>query len=191
MNLLIITLCVLIKTMMILAIDRLSAKSTTNIHQYVAFTYTTPIPTTPTTRRYHPTILHYPRSTNSLYNYTYNIDTSIEAQEEGHFNNVGSNQEILEAQGSYNYSDNKGNTFEVSYIANENGFQPEGAHLPTTPPLPPLIKKALQYIVEHPEKDGELGHNKNINKIGKLQTSFDTKTDQEKSNRFDHDRFRV
>ncbi|XP_029162570.1 larval cuticle protein 65Ag1-like isoform X3 [Nylanderia fulva] len=155
MNLLIIIFCVLIKTMMILAADRLSAKSTTNIQQYVAFDPTPP-PTThryttsfsPTTRRY--TTLRGPRSIKSLYNYNYNTDTGIQAQEEGHFNNVGSDQENLEAQGSY--TDNKGNTFEVSYIANENGFQPEGAHLPT---IPPLIKKAFQYIAEHPEKNTE------------------------------------
>ncbi|KAM0724993.1 Larval cuticle protein LCP-17 [Formica fusca] len=86
------------------------------------------------------------------YNYSYETGNGIQAQEEGHLNNVGTDQEALEARGSYSYTDNEGNTFQISYVANENGFQPEGAHLPQ---VPPLIKKALQYIAEHPEENGE------------------------------------
>ncbi|XP_029663552.1 cuticle protein CP14.6-like [Formica exsecta] len=86
------------------------------------------------------------------YNYSYETGNGIQAQEEGHLNNVGTDQEALEARGSYSYTDNEGNTFQISYVANENGFQPEGAHLPQ---VPPLIKKALQYIAEHPEENEE------------------------------------
>ncbi|XP_072750452.1 endocuticle structural glycoprotein ABD-4-like isoform X2 [Anoplolepis gracilipes] len=107
-------------------------------------TTTTPIP------------LHYdPRPSKSLYNYNYNTDIGIQAQEDGHLNYVGTDQEALEARGSYSYTDNEGNIFQVSYVANENGFQPEGAHLPE---IPPLIKKALQYIAEHPEENEEENH---------------------------------
>ncbi|GAB1863007.1 Larval cuticle protein LCP-17 [Camponotus japonicus] len=86
------------------------------------------------------------------YSYSYETGNGIQAQEDGHLNNVGTDQEALEARGSYSYTDNEGNTFQVSYVANENGFQPEGAHLPS---VPPLIKKALQYIAEHPEENGQ------------------------------------
>lgn len=83
------------------------------------------------------------------YSYNYETGNGIQAQEDGHLNNVGTEQEALEARGSYSYIDNEGNTFQVTYVANENGFQPEGAHLPE---VPPLIKRALQYIAEHPEE---------------------------------------
>ena len=86
------------------------------------------------------------------YSYSFETGNGIQAQEDGHLNNVGTDQEALEARGSYSYTDNEGNTYQVSYVANENGFQPEGAHLPE---VPPLIKKALQYIAEHPEENGE------------------------------------
>ncbi|XP_072750467.1 cuticle protein CP14.6-like [Anoplolepis gracilipes] len=89
------------------------------------------------------------------YSYSYETGNSIQAQEDGHLNHVGTDQEALEARGSYSYTDNEGNTFQVSYVANENGFQPEGAHLPE---VPPLIKKALQYIAEHPEENTEENH---------------------------------
>ncbi|XP_029662727.1 endocuticle structural glycoprotein SgAbd-3-like isoform X2 [Formica exsecta] len=92
------------------------------------------------------------RSSKPLYSYNYNIDTGIQIQESGYLNHIGTDKEALEARGSYGYIDNEGNFFSVLYTANENGFQPEGAHLPT---VPPLIIKALQYIAKHPEENGE------------------------------------
>ncbi|XP_050466394.1 larval cuticle protein LCP-17-like [Cataglyphis hispanica] len=141
-----ITLCLLIQATVIIAktvrlpsaVNQLKFYAKTNTPIMV---YTTPIP------------WHYtPRPNKFLYNYNYNTDTGIQAQEHGHLNNVGTDQEAIEVRGSYSYTDNEGKTYQVSYVANENGFQPEGAHLPE---VPPLIKKALQYIAEHPEENGE------------------------------------
>ncbi|RLU24652.1 hypothetical protein DMN91_002741 [Ooceraea biroi] len=87
------------------------------------------------------------------YNYQYETANGIQAQEEGHLNHVGTEQEALEARGSFSYTDNDGQVYQVSYVANENGFQPEGSHLPTAPPVPPLIQRALRYIAEHPEEN--------------------------------------
>ncbi|KAM0724994.1 Larval cuticle protein LCP-17 [Formica fusca] len=151
MNLLTITLCVLIEATVIIAkTERLSVTKSPNRNEAKLLVFITAPPTDPA-----PTLMpsiYPPRPNKSLYNYNYNTDTGIQAQEHGHFNNVGTNQEVLEARGSYNYTDNEGNTFQVSYIANENGFQPWGAHLPT---VPSLIKKALQYIAEHSEERGK------------------------------------
>ncbi|XP_011631470.1 flexible cuticle protein 12-like [Pogonomyrmex barbatus] len=87
------------------------------------------------------------------YNYSYETGNGIQAQEEGHLNNVGTDSEALEARGSFSFTDANGQTYQILYVANENGFQPEGAHLPTAPPVPAHILKALQYIAEHPEED--------------------------------------
>ncbi|KAG5330988.1 CU17 protein, partial [Acromyrmex heyeri] len=87
------------------------------------------------------------------YNYNYETGNGIHAQEEGHLNNVGTDNEALEAHGSFSFTDADGQTYQISYIANENGFQPQGAHLPTAPPVPPQILRALQYIAEHPEEN--------------------------------------
>ncbi|XP_011877872.1 PREDICTED: cuticle protein CP14.6-like isoform X2 [Vollenhovia emeryi] len=89
------------------------------------------------------------------YNYSYETGNGIQVQEEGHLNNAGTDSEALEAHGSYSYTGDDGQTYHVSYIANENGFQPEGAHLPIAPPVPPHVLRALQYIAEHPEQNEE------------------------------------
>lgn len=53
-------------------------------------------------------------------------------QEEGSLKNVGSEDEALVVRGSYSFIADDGQTYTVNYIADENGFQPEGAHLPNT-----------------------------------------------------------
>ncbi|ODM90378.1 Larval cuticle protein LCP-17 [Orchesella cincta] len=49
-------------------------------------------------------------------------------------------------QRSYSYISPEGEKINLKYIADENGFQPEGNHLPTPPPIPEEIQKALRII---------------------------------------------
>ncbi|KAH8266020.1 hypothetical protein KR038_000454 [Drosophila bunnanda] len=67
--------------------------------------------------------------------YKYALETSdgTSKVEEGHLNNVGSENEAISVKGSYRFVADDGVTYEVTYIADENGFQPQGAHLPVAP----------------------------------------------------------
>lgn len=38
-------------------------------------------------------------------------------------------------QGSYSYTGPDGIVYTITYIADENGFRAEGAHIPTPPPV--------------------------------------------------------
>ncbi|KAI9587667.1 larval cuticle protein 65Ag1-like [Glossina fuscipes] len=51
-------------------------------------------------------------------------------QEEGQLKDVGTDHEAIVVRGSYSYIGDDGQTYTVNYLADENGFQPEGAHLP-------------------------------------------------------------
>ncbi|XP_061392497.1 uncharacterized protein LOC133327967 [Musca vetustissima] len=59
----------------------------------------------------------------------------------------------LFAEGSYQYISPEGEHISVTYKADENGFHPESNILPTPPPIPAYILKALEYIREHPSAE--------------------------------------
>lgn len=65
------------------------------------------------------------------YSYEYQTGNGIAAQESG----VGGK----EVHGSYSYTGQDGQPIQVTYVADENGFRPTGAHLPTPPPVPEAI----------------------------------------------------
>ncbi|XP_076636450.1 cuticular protein 18 [Colletes latitarsis] len=84
--------------------------------------------------------------------YSYNFETAngIQAQEVGYLKAPGTTAEAREAQGGYSYTAPNGEVVQVNYVANENGFQPQGSHIP---PIPPLILRALEFIAAHPEEN--------------------------------------
>lgn len=61
----------------------------------------------------------------------------------GQLKNPGTSDEHLAVRGSYKYKDPEGSDIIVTYVADENGFVPEGAHLPVAPPIPQAILEAL------------------------------------------------
>ncbi|XP_077293699.1 endocuticle structural glycoprotein ABD-4-like [Arctopsyche grandis] len=85
------------------------------------------------------------------YKWSYETGNGIAAEEQGFLKNAGDpEKEAQVAQGQYQYTDNEGNVFRVTYIADENGFQPTGDHLPTPPPIPEAIQRALAYLATAP-----------------------------------------
>lgn len=93
------------------------------------------------------------------YHLAYETGNGIVAEEHGVLKNAGiPDAEAEEVAGSVAYTAPDGTPIQLSYVANENGFQPVGAHLPvapvddnTPPPIPPAILRALEWIAAHPE----------------------------------------
>lgn len=88
------------------------------------------------------------------YQYLYETDNGLNVKEEGQPKEIdGSNDLAMQVQGGYQYTAPDGEIISMSYIANENGFQPTGDHIPTPPPVPELIQRALNYLLAHPPQN--------------------------------------
>ncbi|KAK9869768.1 hypothetical protein WA026_003500 [Henosepilachna vigintioctopunctata] len=79
------------------------------------------------------------------YQWSYETENGIKAQETGTLKKGKGGpdgEDAIVAQGSYSYTDKEGNQISLQYVADdEGGFQPQGAHLPTSPQFHPIFKK--------------------------------------------------
>ncbi|XP_022119549.2 pupal cuticle protein 36-like [Pieris rapae] len=79
------------------------------------------------------------------FHYAYETSDGTKAEQNGRVLPGSTPEEgSIQVSGSYSYIGDDGQTYSVSYIADENGFQPSGDHLPTPPPIPEAILKSLQ-----------------------------------------------
>lgn len=62
--------------------------------------------------------------------FSYETSDGMAHQESGVLKNAGSEDEAIAVTGQFSYKDLDGTVYSVSYIADENGFQPQGAHIP-------------------------------------------------------------
>ncbi|XP_055607080.1 pupal cuticle protein Edg-78E-like [Uranotaenia lowii] len=95
--------------------------------------------------------------------YAWNYETSngIRAQEEG----VGGQS----AQGSASWTDKDGTPISLTYVADVNGFQPTGSHLPRPDPVPAHVLKTLEFIRSNPPNDPEFNIEALNAEIARLQ----------------------
>lgn len=89
------------------------------------------------------------------YKWSYESGNGIKAQEEGALVNAGTENEGISAQGGYSYTGEDGVLVSLTYKADGEGFQPVGDHLPTSPPIPEAIARALEWALAHPYKEEE------------------------------------
>ncbi|XP_053602278.1 larval cuticle protein LCP-22-like [Plodia interpunctella] len=85
------------------------------------------------------------------YNYNYETDNGIAAQEQGVPKAFGGNPPVapVVAQGSFSWVSPEGQPISITYTADENGYQPQGDSLPTPPPVPEAILRSLDYIAKN------------------------------------------
>ena len=61
--------------------------------------------------------------------YRYETSDGISRAEIGELKKIDDNEAIV-VRGTYSYTGADGSVYTVNYVADENGFQPEGSHLP-------------------------------------------------------------
>lgn len=87
------------------------------------------------------------------FRYSYETANGIKAQEVGTLKKAANPEDgnVVVAQGSYTYKSPEGIQITLQYAADDvSGFVPQGDHLPTSPPIPPAIQRALDYLATLP-----------------------------------------
>ncbi|CAG4980671.1 unnamed protein product [Colias eurytheme] len=72
------------------------------------------------------------------FEYSFETSNGISAEESG----VATDG--VKAQGGFSYTGDDGKAYTVTYTADENGYQPQGEHLPTPHPIPEEILKSIE-----------------------------------------------
>lgn len=96
-------------------------------------------------------------SFDGTYHNSWEGGNGIVVEEHGVLKNLGNkDSEAEEVVGSVSYTAPDGTPIGLKYVANENGFVAEGAHLPVAPPIPAAIVRALEWIAAHPQAEEPL-----------------------------------
>lgn len=69
----------------------------------------------------------------NTYNFGFEQSDGQTRTEQGEVKNVGSENEAISVRGSFSFVADDGQTYTVTYVADENGFQPSAPHLPVGP----------------------------------------------------------
>ncbi|KAL1138381.1 hypothetical protein AAG570_008445, partial [Ranatra chinensis] len=80
------------------------------------------------------------------FNYDFETQNGINTRASGVLKNKGTKEEAQVMEGSYRYTAPDGTPIEATWVADEGGFRIQGVHLPTPPPIPEAIVRALAYI---------------------------------------------
>ncbi|KAL1138386.1 hypothetical protein AAG570_008450 [Ranatra chinensis] len=86
------------------------------------------------------------------YQYSYATGNGINVEESGYLKNPGTQDEAQVAQGGFSYTAPDGTPIQIKYLADDEGFKVEGAHLPTPPPIPEAIQRALEFLASQPQQ---------------------------------------
>uniref|UniRef100_A0A182U368 Uncharacterized protein n=1 Tax=Anopheles melas TaxID=34690 RepID=A0A182U368_9DIPT len=79
------------------------------------------------------------------YNYVFETSNGIRAQ--------ASSSDGIRTSGDFSYPAPDGSNIALVYVADDYGFQPQGAHLPVEPPAPEHVIKQLEDIRANPPND--------------------------------------
>lgn len=88
--------------------------------------------------------------TRGHYSFSYETEGGILQKEVGSRKHPGTVNEAQLIQGSVQYNAPDGTPIAMSWTADEYGTQVAGTHLPTPPPIPPAIQRALEWIAKQP-----------------------------------------
>lgn len=89
-------------------------------------------------------------SPDGSFQWSYQSGDGSSQQQAGQLKQLGHDAgEVI--QGSAGWTDPEGGQHQLTYIADENGYQPQSADLPVGPEIPAAILRSLEWIAAHPQ----------------------------------------
>ncbi|KAJ1529131.1 hypothetical protein ONE63_005942 [Megalurothrips usitatus] len=91
----------------------------------------------------------------------YETENGIKADARGALNNAGTPSAAgpegpaVAVQGGFSFVADDGQTYSLQYVADENGYQPQGAHLPVPPPIPEAIQRSIEFNAKYYKGEDE------------------------------------
>ena len=96
-----------------------------------------------------------PTAESQAYDFGYETENGIQASSVGELRTIGDEQVIV-MRGSYQYTDANGDLVEVSWTADENGYNAESSILPVAPEIPfPEQREAVARQIEFAQQQRE------------------------------------
>lgn len=89
------------------------------------------------------------------FQWTYESADGTKQEQNGSPKQVDKDDVAEVVQGAVSWTDPEGGKHELSYVADENGFQPQSADVPVAPEVPAQIARALEWIAAHPEPENK------------------------------------
>merc|ERR1712106_1161856 len=96
-------------------------------------------------------------SDDGTYSFDMETENGISRSEKGYLIDVGSSEEVIAQAGSYSFTFPNGESFEMTFVADQNGFQPQSDHLPVAPafphPIPEFVLEQIEFARQQDEED--------------------------------------
>ncbi|XP_031616777.1 cuticle protein AMP1A-like [Contarinia nasturtii] len=88
------------------------------------------------------------------FQYAYETSNGIQGQEQGQLKQIGPESAIV-SQGQFGWTAPDGTPVQLSFVADENGYQPTGSILPVGPPTPAHVLRLVEYLKTHAPQQQE------------------------------------
>lgn len=88
------------------------------------------------------------------YQYAYETSNGIQGQEQGQLKQIGSESAIV-SQGQFGWTSPEGTPVQLTFVADENGYQPSGSILPVAPETPAHVLRLVEYLRTHAPQQQE------------------------------------
>lgn len=84
------------------------------------------------------------------FKYAVKLDNSVDVEQQGNLEG-----EEWKVKGQSGWTSPEGEAVQIQYVADANGYQVLSANppLPTPPPIPEAIQRAIEWIAAHPSKE--------------------------------------